>query len=110
MTKTVVERIQKRPPDFDIDFIVGVDDNPDLANNAMFYVRMESITKKSGEYHKPREIYFSNEEMKKLSVLMTFASKFWEKNTLEKNTVRTKKKIKKFKKTWKLKKASLDLD
>ena len=113
MARTKIEHLKKQTPEYDINFIVGIDDNPDGANNAMFYVRMESVKKTGkdkGKCDKAREIWLSNEEMKMLSVLLGFSSKYWDRNTLEKNTAETKQKIKRFKRIWKLRKKSLSLD
>jgi hypothetical protein len=104
MTRTKIERIHKNPEKYEIDLIIGVDDNPDDAKNAMFYVRMESFRKETEKQDRAREIWLSNEE-DRLIALFSMASKFWKKYTLKKNTVRTKKKIARFKEKWKLARA-----
>jgi len=100
MTRTAVEIFHKEPQKYEIDFIIGIDDNPIDANNAMFYVRMESIRKKTGRHDKAREIWLSSEEMEKLSMLMSMASKFWKIHTLKKNTPHTREKIAEFIEKW----------
>lgn len=114
MARTKIEHLKKDPFGCHIDFIVGIDDNPEEAYNAMMYLRIESsaLNEKTGKIkrNKPREIWLSCKEMNKLSKLMSLSSRFWDENTLEKDTSETRKKIKMFKREWKAKKKSLGLD
>jgi len=100
MARKAVEIFHKEPEKYEIDLIIGIDDNPSDANNAMFYVRMESIKERTGRHDKAREIWLSSEEMGKLSMLMSMASKFWKNHTLEKNTFHTRKKVAEFIEKW----------
>jgi hypothetical protein len=99
MTRTVIEKFYKNPEDYNIKLIVGFDDNPEKAHNAMLYIRMQS-TRNDEEPIKTKGIWLSNEELRKFSRLLRFACTFCEKNTLEKNTVNTRKEIRKFKRQW----------
>ena len=96
MARKVVEKLHKEPGEYEIDFIIGIDDNPSEANNAMFYIRMESIRKKNNKQDRAREIWLSCEEMDRLSMLMSMSSKFWKNHTLAKNTPKTRKTITEF--------------
>jgi len=100
MTRKAVEIFHKEPEKYEIDFIVGIDDNPPEARNAMFYLRMESVRKETDRHDKAREIWLSSEELEKLSMLMSMASKFWKNHTLKKNTSRTQKRIAEFIEKW----------
>ena len=107
MGRHEVQHFHKSSKKYETDLIIGIDDNPPDARNAMFYVRMKSIRKESGRKDRAREIWLSNKELKKLGVLMTIASRFWRKHTLAKNTVHTQKRIEEFIEKWEMKRASL---
>jgi len=102
MVRKKVQHFHKTTEDYEIDFIVGIDDNPRHAKNAMFYIRMESFRKKKGTKDRAREIWLSSEELERLGVLMTMASGFWKKHTLAKNTNYARRKIAEFIEKWKM--------
>jgi hypothetical protein len=86
MKKQLVEEFSKETDTHEIRLIAGIDPNPpDPHSNTMFYFRMESKEKETDERCKVEPIWRSLNEMIKLSVLMTVASKFWEKK-LEKGS------------------------
>jgi hypothetical protein len=99
MARTIIQEFKKYPEDDKIRLVVGVDDNPEKANNAMFYVRMQSLDT-DGEPIKPRGIWLSNEELRTFSHLLEFIREYCEENTLEKDTAQTKRIIKKLKRHW----------
>ena len=80
--------------------IAGINPKPpDPCPNAIFYVRMESEDKDTNEMQYPEPIYLTLNEMVKLSVLMTIASKFWVER-LEKRSPQSQDRIKTFVDTW----------
>lgn len=98
--KQLIERFSKETPRHEIDLIAGINPNPPRAHNAIFYIRMESIDKDTGEKLKPEPIWLSLSEMAKLSVLMTVASQFWLER-LDKDEEYSEERIEVFKDGWK---------
>jgi len=100
MKKQLVEEFFKDTGEHQISLIAGIDPNPPAPYpNAIFYIRMKSIDKETNKKSKVKPIWLSLNEMLKLSVLMTIASRFWLER-LEKNSWNRRKKIKKFIDTW----------
>ncbi len=107
MTRVEIEHLEAHPKKYDIHFIVGVDSNPEDARNAMFYIRMKSFRKEEERHDFAREIWLSCDDMEKLSELLIYASKYWDRHTLRKGTNRTKRDIDRFNRVWEKKKAKL---
>lgn len=104
----MVEEFLKETRTHKIRLIAGVDPAPpDPHGNAMFYIRMESTEKKTKRRNKAQQIWLSLNEMGKLSVLMTVASRFWEER-LDKGSKRSTKRINAFIKAWTQMSKSLD--
>ena len=80
---------------------------PDPYPNAIFYLRMESTEKETGQKQKPQPIWLSLNEMVKLSVLMTMASQFWLER-LEKDEKYSIERIQAFRKSWKQMRKAID--
>ena len=98
--KQLVEKFSKDTGEHEIELIAGIEPNPpDPRPNAIFYLRMESIEKSTGEKQKVEPIWLSLGEMVKLSVLMTIASQFWLER-LDKDSKYSKERIKAFKNAW----------
>jgi hypothetical protein len=108
MRKQLVEEFSKETDTHEIRLVAGIDPNPpDPYSNAIFYIRMESEARETGERCKVEPIWLSLNEMVKLSVLMTVASKFWEKK-LEKGSWRSWKKARAFINAWNQMSDSMD--
>ena len=102
MRKQLVEEFFKETETHEIRLIAGIDpEPPDPHPNAIFYIRMESIEKETKEKCKAQQIWLSLNEMGKLNILMTVASRFWEER-LEKGSRYSQKRIKAFIKVWNL--------
>jgi hypothetical protein len=92
----------------EIRLICGIDKKPpDPHPNAIFYLRMESQDRKSGEPFETEDIWLSLNEMTKLSILMNIASQFWLER-LEKGRTHSEKRIKEFQEEYQKIKESLD--
>ena len=98
--KQLVEKFSKETGEHEITLIAGIDlSPPDPYPNAIFYVRMESIDKETNKKSKVEPIWLSLNEMAKLSVLMTIASRFWLER-LEKASWQSRKRVKAFVNAW----------
>ena len=105
--RKLVEKITKDTGEHIIKLIAGVDPNPPYPSNAIFYIRMESIEKETEEKSKVEPIWLSLNEMTKLSVLMTVASRFWLER-LEKGTEYARERIETFIAAWKQMRDAID--
>lgn len=106
--KQLVEEFSKDTGEHEIKLIAGIEPNPpDPYPNAIFYVRMESTDKETNKESKVEPIWLSLNEMAKLSVLMTIASRFWLER-LEKTSWQSKKRIKAFINAWAQVKEAMD--
>lgn len=98
--KQLVEKFSKETKKHKITLIAGIEpDPPDPRSNVIFYLRMESIEKNTGEKQKVEPIWLSLGEMVKLSVLMTIASQFWLER-LDKDSKYSRERIEAFRKAW----------
>jgi len=98
--KQLVEKFSKETRGHEITLTAGIDPSPpDPYPNAIFYVRMESIDKETNKKSKVEPIWLSLNEMAKLSVLMTIASRFWIER-LEKTSWQSQKRIEAFINAW----------
>ena len=77
MKRQKIDEFVKETETHEIKLVVGIDPKPREAVNPMFYIRMESKSKKTGKTRKAKSIWLSLNEMAKLSVLLTVASRFW---------------------------------
>lgn len=75
--------------------------------NAIFYIRMESRDRNTGEPCETEDIWLSLNEMTRLSVLMNIASRFWI-ETFEKDDPYSEERIKEFQEEYNRIKESLD--
>ena len=106
--RKLVEAISKETSEHEIKLIAGIEPNPpDPYSNAIFYVRMESIDKETNKKSKVESIWLSLNEMAKLSVLMTIASRFWLER-LEKGSGHSQKRITAFVDAWNQVKDAMD--
>ena len=106
--KQLVEKFSKETREHEITLVAGIDPNPpDPYPNAIFYVRMESTDKETNKKSKVKPIWLSLNEMAKLSVLMTIASRFWLER-LEKASGHSQKRIKAFVNAWDQMKEAMD--
>ena len=108
MGKKLVEEFSKKTKTHEIKLIAGIDPNPpDPYPNAIFYIRMESTHRKTEETTKVKPIWFSLNEMMKLSVLMALALRFWTER-LNKDSPYSHKRIEAFIDTWTQMKDSME--
>ena len=108
MRKQLVEEFFKETKAHEIRLIAGVDPAPsDPHANAIFYIRMESVEKKTRKKSKAQQIWLSLNEMGKLSMLMTVALRFWEER-LDKGSKQSRKRVNEFIKVWNQISASFD--
>lgn len=77
--RKLVDQFVKQSSEFgEIRLVAGIDTEPHGSYpNAVFYMRMESKDRNSGEPCKTRSIWLSLNEMTRLSILMIIASRFW---------------------------------
>lgn len=100
MGRQLVEEFRKETSDHEIRLIAGIEPDPYAPYpNAIFYIRMESVDKETNRRTKVKPIWLSLNEMAKLSVLMTIASRFWLER-LEQKTWRGRKRIEDFIDAW----------
>lgn len=100
MRKKLVEKFSKETREHKIQLIAGIEPQPSGPYpNPIFYIRMESIDKEKNKTTKVRPIWLSLNEMVKLSVLMTIASRFWLER-LDKGTRCGRKRIETFIDAW----------
>lgn len=99
VARKLVQEFAKETEKHKIRLIAGIHPEPPKASNAIFYVRMESEDKDTGETCFVEPIWLTLNEMVKLSVLMTLASKFWAER-LEKGSSYSQKRIKTFVHAW----------
>lgn len=108
ITKQLIEKFHKATSEHEIDLIAGIiPDPPEPYPNAIFYLRMESTEKHTGDRQKPQPIWLTLSEMVKLSILMTLASQFWLER-LEKDDRYSIERIQAFRKSWKRMREAID--
>jgi len=77
--RKLVDEFIKQSSEFgEIRLVAAIDMEPDSpCPNAIFYMRMESKDRTSGEPCETGNIWLSLNEMTRLSILMNIASRFW---------------------------------
>jgi|SRR3990170_5420966 len=94
--KLVDEFVKQSSECGEIRLIAGIDTEPhDPCPNAIFYIRMESQDRDTKEHCKTENIWLSLNEMTRLSVLMSIASRFWVER-LDKGESDSEERIKEF--------------
>jgi len=101
MKRQLVEEFSKETGEHRIRLVAGIEPRPPRPHpNAIFYIRMESTDKEKNKTIMVKPIWLSLNEMMKLSVLMTVASRFWLER-LDKRTRRSRSRIQAFIDAWK---------
>lgn len=77
--RKLVDEFVKQSSEYgEIRLVAGIDTEPrDPYPNAIFYIRMESQDRNTGEPCETKSIWLSLNEMTRLSILMNIASRFW---------------------------------
>jgi hypothetical protein len=106
--RKLVEKIEKDTGEHLIELVAGIEPNPpDPYPNSIFYIRMKSTEKETGFESYVKPIWLSLNEMTKLSVLMTLASRFWLER-LDKDTEYAQERVTDFIRAWKKMRNAID--